>query len=180
MTVHGVGLVRGINVGPTTKVPKADLVAAFEGAGLTGVTAFLQSGNVVFDAERSPSADAAASVEAAIAASTGVRARVLLIEEDAFRAVADANPLTGMADDHSKLVVTFLSSAPPADLEVPPDAELAPEVVRVGQRAIYQWCPLGVSRSKLKPSFWRRTAEVATGRNWRTVLKLIAELDART
>jgi uncharacterized protein (DUF1697 family) len=178
--VHGVGLVRGINVGPTTKVPKADLVAAFDDAGFTSVKTFLASGNIVFDAARPPGASERKVVEKGIAERTGVHARVLLLPEEEFRRIAAANPLLDDGDDFSKLMVTFLDADVPRDLGQPDAAAIAPELVRFGKRAIYQWCPLGVSASKLKPAFWKQAAEVATGRNWRTVLTLLEELDTRS
>lgn len=177
--MHAVGLVRGINVGASTRVAKGDLTAAFADAGFTAVTTLLQSGNVVFDTEKAPTARAAATVEAGIEGRSGVAARVILLTEAAFRAVAAANPLLGEGDDHSKLMVTFLDHAVPASVVLPEADAIAPELVRAGDRAVYQWCPLGVSKSKLKPAFWRSIGEVATGRNWRTVLRLLDELDAR-
>ena len=178
--MHGVGLVRGINVGPTTRVAKADLVAAFEGAGFLAVTTFLASGNVVFDAASAPDAAVTKAVEKGIAERSAVSARVLLLTETEFRRIAEANPLLGDGDDFSKLMVTFLSGEIPGDVECPDPQAIAPELVRFGDHAIYQWCPLGVSDSMLKPPFWRQLGEVATGRNWRTVLRLLEELDARS
>jgi uncharacterized protein (DUF1697 family) len=178
--MHGVGLARGINVGPTTRVAKGDLLAAFEDAGFTNAKTFLASGNVVFDADRAPSGSETSIVEEGIRSRSGVPARVLLLDEVEFRRIADENPLLGDGDDFSKLMVTFLGSDLPDGFQGPPAADLAPELVRTGTRAIYQWCPLGVSKTKLKPSFWKRAGKLATGRNWRTVLKLLEELDARS
>lgn len=178
--MHGIGLVRGINVGASTRVAKGDLAAAFSDAGFASVSTFLQSGNVVFDASSAPTAADAAAVEAGIEKRSGVAARVILLTEDEFRAVAAANPLLGDGDDHSKLMVTFTDHPVPKSLAVPAAADIAPELVRIGERAVYQWCPLGVSNSKLKPAFWREVGSVATGRNWRTVLRLIEELEARS
>ncbi|MFF1878816.1 DUF1697 domain-containing protein [Leifsonia sp. NPDC058230] len=178
--MHAVGLVRGINVGPTTKVPKDDLIAAFEDTGFAAVRTFLASGNVVFDAEATPGRAETTAVEKGIAERTGVAARVLLIAEEEFRRIAAANPLLDDGDDFSKLMVTFLDGEVPRDLEQPDAAAIAPELVRFGTRAIYQWCPRGVSASALKPAFWKQAGEVVTGRNWRTVLKLLEELDARS
>lgn len=45
-----VALLRGINVGGRNKVPMRDLRAAFESDGFTGVSTYIQSGNVLFDA----------------------------------------------------------------------------------------------------------------------------------
>ncbi len=179
MTVQNVGLVRGINVGASTRVAKDDLIAAFERAGMREVTTFLQSGNVVFSSDADPTSADARAVERELSALSGVAAGVILLTEQRFRDVAAANPLLSVGDDYSKLVVTFLDHPVPADVTPPADDEIAPEVVRLGKHAVYQWCPLGVSRSLLAPPFWRSVGPLATARNWRTVLRLLEELDPR-
>lgn len=175
----GVGLIRGINVGGNARVARADLAAAFVSAGFHDVVTLLQSGNVVFRSEAAPTAEDAAAITAALKQSSGVEAGVVLLEERVFRELAAANPLVGVSDDDSRLVVTFLDHDLPADVVAPADDELEPERVRLGERAIYQWSPLGVSKSTVPPAFWRRVGQVATARNQRTVLRLIAELDRR-
>lgn len=177
----GVGLVRGINVGPTTAVAMSDLAAAFEVCGFTAVRTLLRSGNVVFESARRFGAADASAVADALAARSGIASRVLLIGADEFRRVAQANPLLEVGDDLSKLVVTFLGEeSAPAGL-VPPEASaIAPEIVAVGERAVYQWCPLGVSKSRLTASFWKQLTPAATARNQRTVLRILAEVDGRT
>ena len=177
--MHCVGLVRGINVGASTRVSKADLVASFEACGMREALTILQSGNIVFDADTEPSERDARAVEAQLAARSGVAAGVVLLSDDRFRAVAAANPLLGVGDDLSKLMVTFLDHELPASLATPGDEELAPEIVRLGERAVYQWCPLGVSNSRVPLSFWREVGPLATGRNQRTVLRILEKLDAR-
>ena len=47
-----IALLRGINVGGRNKVAMADLRAAFEAAGHTSVSTFIQSGNVLFGSDR--------------------------------------------------------------------------------------------------------------------------------
>ena len=154
-----VGLIRGINVGGASRVAKADLAAAFEAAGFREVVTLLQSGNVVFAADAAPTAEDARSVTAELHRRSGVDAGVVLLPEAEFRRVAAANPLSG--DDDARLVVTFLDHDLPADV-VAPDAEsIAPEELRLGKRAVYQWCPLGVSKSRVKPAFWRSLGPVA-------------------
>jgi uncharacterized protein (DUF1697 family) len=177
--VLGVGLVRGINVGASTRVSKEALAGAFEDAGLREVTTLLQSGNVVFADDVAPTRAVAAEVEAALESRSGVAARVVLLTEERFRAVADANPLIAESDDDSRLVVTFLDHDLPAGIELPADESTTPELVRAGDRALYQWCPLGVSKSVVPAAFWRAVGPVATARNQRTVLRLLAELDRR-
>jgi uncharacterized protein (DUF1697 family) len=175
----GVGLVRGINVGGNARVAKADLAAAFVAAGFDEVVTLLQSGNVVFRCKVAPTAEDAATIAAALKESSGVEAGVVLLAERAFREIASANPLLDASDDDARLVVTFLDHDLPSDLAAPADDELAPEQVRLGTRAVYQWSPLGVSRSTVPMAFWRRVGQVATARNQRTVRRLLTELDRR-
>lgn len=176
----GVGLVRGINVGASTRVAPAELAQAFADAGLRDVVTLLRSGNVVFAADAEPTARVAAEVEAALEAHSGVAARVVLLTEARFRAIAAADPLLDTAEDDSKLVVTFLDHDLPPELALPDDASTAPEVVRRGDRAVYQWCPLGVSKSVVPAAFWRAVGPVATARNQRTVQRILTELDRRS
>jgi uncharacterized protein (DUF1697 family) len=175
----GVGLVRGINVGTANRVAKADLVAAFEDAGVSQVVTLLQSGNAVFALDGEPTAEQAAAVEAGIERRSGVAARVVLLSEKGFREVVAANPLLDIADDDSRLLITFLDHELPDGLEPPAEEDLRPEVLRLGRRAVYQWCPLGISKSVVPPAWWRAVGPVATGRNQRTVARLLAELDRR-
>lgn len=175
----GVGLIRGINVGGNARVAKADLAAAFFAAGFDDVVTLLQSGNVVFRSQAAPTPEDAAIVAAALKASSGVEAGVILLTERDFRDVAAANPLLDVSDDDSRLVVTFLDHDLPEDIVAPADGELGPERVRLGTRAVYQWSPLGVSKSVVPLTFWRRIGQLATVRNQRTVVRLLAELDRR-
>jgi uncharacterized protein (DUF1697 family) len=175
-----VGLVRGINVGPTTGVAMTDLTDAFEASGFEHVKTLLRSGNVIFTAPAGVAAAATATVERELLARSGVSARVLLLTAEAFARASAANPLVGIANDHSKLVVTYLAESPDlSSAEVPDPASIAPEVLQLGEEAIYQWCPLGVSKSKLTARFWRQFGPVATARNWRTVEKILAEVESR-
>ncbi len=165
-----VALLRGINVGSANQVAMRDLVRAFER--YTDVATHLRSGNVVFSA---PSFGPSALIvlEDDIATATGVQARVLVLDGPSFTAIAAANPLLEVATDPSRLVTTFLE-APKPGLDVP--SALAPEQLVVTDSAIYQWCPDGISKSKVPPAFWRKVGPVATARNQRTVEKLVTML----
>jgi uncharacterized protein (DUF1697 family) len=54
----------------------------------------------------------------------------------------------------------------------------APDALAIGPKAAYLWCDAGVLDSKLSQMFARRAGETVTTRNWATVLKLQAALDA--
>jgi uncharacterized protein (DUF1697 family) len=174
-----VALLRGINVGTAKSIAMADLRACFEALGLRNVRTLLRSGNVVFDSEGPVGAEL---LEKAIASATGVSAAVVLVAEQRFRRIVADNPLLGVATDPSRALVAFVGDeiADVAGVRRPSDEQLLPERVVVGRRAIYQWCPDGISRSKLPPKFFAGLGTTVTARNLRTVDKLVAMLDEPT
>lgn len=149
----------------------ADLREIVEALGYEDVRTLLQSGNVLLSSPKRP---VAGPIEAAITDRTGVRSRLVVLSLADFAAIAKANPLLEVSDDLSKLVVTFLNDdIVPGDIERPSDAALAPERLVIRRRAIYQWCPQGILKSQLKPSWWRQFGPVATTRNVRTVNRIL-------
>jgi uncharacterized protein (DUF1697 family) len=170
-----VGLLRGINVGSAARIAMPDLRRACESVGLSNVRTLLQSGNVVFDADEAPDAR---MVEDAIHTVTGVRAPLLVVSAARFREIAAANPLLDVVDDPSRALIDFLDAPVDASsVDRPSDADLAPERLVFGEHAIYQWCPDGISRSKLPARFFARLGVTSTGRNLRTVDRLLGMLD---
>ena len=168
MTVY-VALLRGINVGGAKRIAMADLRSSLEAVGLSSVRTLLQSGNVVFETD---AAVDAAAIEEAVAAGTGVRAAVVLLTAAQLRTVAGQNPLREISTDPSRATITFVENAADA-LARPSDAELAPEMVVFGEHAVYQWCPDGISKSRLPARFFASLGPTATARNLRTVDRLI-------
>lgn len=157
---RSVALLRGINVGPTTKVPMPLLRTLFEAAGATDVVTVLNSGNVVF----SGSVDVPALL-ARIRAETGVQTHLLVVPGARLRRIAAGFPFDG---DESRLVVAFMPTVPVVEL---PD--VAPELIALGKEAVYQSLPDGVSKTKLRPAFWKQFPPETTARNLRTVKKLV-------
>ncbi len=153
----------------------AELRAMFEGMGYSRPQTLLNSGNVVFQAQRPEPRDLALTIEGQIIRRFGFSAAVVVITADDLDRIVDENPLPAAAEDPSRYLVAFVSD--PATLsKAKPllDGAWAPERFAVGTGAAYLWCPNGVIRSKLVPIFTRLTADAATTRNWATVLKLQA------
>jgi uncharacterized protein (DUF1697 family) len=161
-----VALLRGINVS-TKRLAMADLRAAYASLGLDDVRTLLNSGNVVFSA---PSVEAAA-LEAAVLSRTGIDSRTVVVPADRFRLVAAEVPYRDQPD-HSRVIVTFFETVP-VSLAIPAVAE--PELISLGEHAMYQWLPDGVLGTKL-PSSFAKSLGLATARNLRTVDKLAALL----
>jgi uncharacterized protein (DUF1697 family) len=177
-----VALLRAVNVGGRNRIAMSDLRALLEGLGYSDVRTHLQSGNAVFTVSGAASEDAerlAREIEGALARELELAAKVLVRSRAQLERTIAANPLLDVADDHARLLVTFLSGAPdPEVLDELTPAEFEPDVYAAGEREIYAWYPDGVRATKLSNAFWeRRLGVVATGRNWRTVTRLLELMD---
>lgn len=155
----------------------ADLRELLDEAGYPGARTLLQSGNVILSSSTIPDV---AAIEKAIVARTGVKSRVVSLDVTEVAKIAAANPLLDVSNDLSKMVITFFDGdIVPAEIERPGDDELAPERLVIHKRAVYQWCPNGILKSQLKPSWWRQFGPVATTRNVRTVNRILTAAASR-
>jgi uncharacterized protein (DUF1697 family) len=90
-----VALLRGINVGGRNKVPMADLREVVAALGHTGVTTYIQSGNVLFSTADTDTAKLAAALESAIEDRFGLWSSVVVLSRDELAEVLAANPYSG-------------------------------------------------------------------------------------
>jgi uncharacterized protein (DUF1697 family) len=173
-------LLRAVNVGGRNRIAMADLRELLEGLGYGAVRTHLQSGNAVFTPSGTPSPEALArEIEGALVEQVGLEVKVLVRTRSEIERAITANPLLDVAEDHARLLVTFLSRAPdPEALTALAPAEFEPDVFAVGEREIYTWYPQGVRATKLSNAFWeRRLGVVASARNWKTVTRLLELMD---
>jgi uncharacterized protein (DUF1697 family) len=174
MLSRQVALIRGINVGKAKRISMADLRAAVEALGYTGVKTLLNSGNVVFTAGDAP-AKAAAKIEKLLTEEIGVPARVTVITAAELATAIAENPLLEVADNPSRFFVSVLNN--PADLsKLKPLTKETwdPEVLALGTRVAYVWCPNGRLESPLSQAVARALKDGVTTRNWATILKIQA------
>ncbi|SMQ62825.1 DUF1697 domain-containing protein [Agreia sp. VKM Ac-1783] len=169
-----VALVRGINVGTSTLVAMPDFQRVLEESGFTDVKTHLRSGNAVFESDVDLSPGDIAALESRFSDATGISAPFVVIEGREFVNVVEENPLVGESDNPSRLVISFLPGPVPSGVTIPDAATLLPEAVRVGSRAVYAWCPHGVSTSSIPASFWRQFGPAATARDANTANKLVS------
>jgi uncharacterized protein (DUF1697 family) len=175
VTVRYVALLRGVNVGRGNRISMTDLKSLVAGLGFTGVRTLLNSGNVVFDGPAQPPDAIAARMTAALADELGVRSRVVVLTAEEIAEALAADPLTAVADDPSRSLVAFL--ADPADAaRVRPllEQDWAPEAIAAGRRAVYLWCPDGVSDSAVGKALGRVLGDAVTSRNRATVERIDA------
>ncbi len=170
-------LLRGVNVGTKNSLPMAELRAMLEAAGCTGVATYVQSGNAVFGTTLDERA-LGAKVEAALARYMGRPISTTLRTREELEAIVAGNPLAEVADNPSRLCVTFLSEPPTSDAVAPLGArDWSPEQVKIAGREIYTWHPNGQGQSPLAQALGKlRVRGALTTRNWNTVVKLLEML----
>src|SRR6516164_9440356 len=148
-----IALLRGINVGKAKRVPMADLRALMASLGHANVRTLLNSGNAVFDAKAGTPAGHAKKLRAAILAQLGVDCEVIVKTADELAAaIAELKPLE--AEDW------------------------APEAFAAGGHAAWLWCAGGIIESRVAKAVGKVLKERGTARNWATVEKLQALVEA--
>jgi uncharacterized protein (DUF1697 family) len=169
-----VALLRGINVGGNNLLPMKDLAALFCSAGCTRVRTYIQSGNVIFEASPAKAAKAAALVTEGIAGKFGFRSPVVLRSLEQLGETIRRNPFLLAGADEKCLHVLFLAQQADAARIATLDPDRSPrDTYAVLGSEIYLHCPSGVGNTKLTNAYFdSRLANISTGRNWRTVLKL--------
>ena len=174
-----VALLRGVNVGGRNKLPMADLRDIFSAAGYSAVQTYIQSGNVVFEAEQDLAGRTPEIVTESIRRRFGYETVVVVRSREELRQVAASNPFDTSGDPRF-LQVAFLGDTPDAEAVSRLDPQRSPpDAFAVRGRHVYLHYPSGVARSKLTNEYLAAQLQTAsTMRNWRTVLKLLELADA--
>lgn len=171
-----VALIRGINVGRANRVAMADLRTLASDCGFTDIKSLLNSGNIVFTSCGTAIA-AAEAFEQGITSRFGISARVTVLTASELDEIVCDNPLLDAADNPSRLLVAVLADpATRTSLEPLQEREWTPEILALGTRVAYLWCPNGVLKSSLLDEFGRLAGDAVTSRNWATILKIHAAL----
>ena len=184
MATH-VALLRGINVGGHNKVAMSDLRDLAVGLGYAEVATYIQSGNLVFSTAETDAAQLADTLEREIAARLGVRPAVVVVSAAELAQVIAHNPFPAEANPRCLHAVFRRDAMGPADI-----AAIAGAVQRaraagsdddatVVGRTLYLRTPDGLGRSDLAAQLLNSRAQsTGTARNWATVTRLIAMLNA--
>lgn len=179
-TTRYVALLRGINVGGRNNVPMAELRAAFEADGHTGVSTYIQSGNVLFSSSE-PARSLEERLGAALERHLGIPLVVVVRSHRQMRAVVEKAPNGfGTRPDlhHSDTVF----------LKAPLTARQAMSVVQLRDGVDAAWPGTGVvyfqrlseqrTRSRMSRIVGTPEYQLMTIRSWSTTTKLLALLDA--
>ena len=169
-----IALLRGINVGGHNKLPMKELKTLLEGLGLSSVQTYIQSGNVVFQCDRTDLSILAQEITAAIGESHGFEPQIMLLRLVDLETAVSHNPFPTSDEQHKTLHFYFLESAPlNPDLAMLEAVKSDSEQFELRGTVFYLHAPEGIGRSKLAEKVERALGVPATARNWRTVSKVL-------
>lgn len=173
MTTTYISILRGINVSGQKKILMADLKTLYETLKFTDVTTYIQSGNVVFRADKKTAgAEPARKIEQAISKKYTFDVPVIVRTSDEMKKAVASNPFVkDKKIDVDKLHVTFLSDVPEEiNLENIKKIEFPPDRFVIIDKEIFLHCPKSYGETKLSNKFFESKLKVtATTRNWKTV-----------
>ena len=169
-----IALFRGINVGGRNLLPMATLREILGGFQLQNIRTYIQSGNVVFDGVDISPLDLTKKIAEGIQQRQGFSPSILLLTSAQLQAAADANPFPGATSDPKSLHFLFLAERPVSpNLDFLQERKSATEQFVLTDLVFYLHAPEGIGRSKLAAVTEKNLGVVTTGRNYRTVKKLL-------
>jgi uncharacterized protein (DUF1697 family) len=170
-----IALLRGINVGGNNVLPMRELAELIEMAGCSGVKTYVQSGNAVFRSSKTTAAQLAKRIARGVAERRNFDPSVLVLSIREMEQAVAANPFPEAESDPRSLHVFFLAEPPKRPNIAPLTAIKAEsEAFSLKDKAFYLHAPDGIGRSKLAQRAERLLGVDATGRNWRTVTRVLA------
>jgi uncharacterized protein (DUF1697 family) len=178
MATH-VALLRGINLGGRNRIAMAGLRAMAAGLGFTGVSTYIQSGNVLLSATDNDENAIAEAIAGGLNKTFGLDVGVVVVSRDRLAEVIGRNPYPGEANPKC-LHAVFLSAEPSperlAQLAAVQAAKGGPDSVTAVGRALYLHTPDGFGTSELAKALMRLPGG-GTARNWATTTKLLQLCD---
>jgi uncharacterized protein (DUF1697 family) len=175
MTTY-ISILRGINVGGQKSIKIEALKEMYEGLHFINVQTYIQSGNVIFQCNKSEQKDLELMISTQIQTRFGFEILVIVFETAEFKNIIDGNQFAlDESKDISHLHVTFLKSVPKQiDFEIVSQYKSLGEEIALYKNAVYLYCPNGYGKTKLSNANLENKLKVgATTRNWKTTTELL-------
>ncbi len=172
-----IAFLRGINVGGRKSVKMEDLRRVITGMGYGNVQTYIQSGNVIFDAENDE-ATIRREIEVRLAAVFGFPISAILRTAEELSEVVESSPYGHELSENEKVSVTLLSAEPDTEAveAVQEYAGDSTDDYSIRGREVYILTRSGYAGTAYSNGFFEKVFKVkATTRNIE-VLKKILEL----
>ncbi|TBW28696.1 DUF1697 domain-containing protein [Gramella sp. KN1008] len=173
MRTH-IAILRGINVGGKRKVLMKDLKEVFEKLEFKNVQTYIQSGNIIFDAEKKLSnSSIERQIEDAMASKYDFQVSVIVRTSDQLKKIITENPFQPI-ENIKKHYLVFLKDKPAAEHVSLIEKTDSDDSFRIVDDHIYVRYASRYSDSKLSNNFFENKLKVpASTRNWKTLHKLL-------
>ena len=170
-----ISILRGINVSGQKKIVMADLKKLYESIGFKNVVTYIQSGNVIFEAnEKDSEIELASKIEEAILQQYSFEVPVIVFKNSELKRWIDSNPFMKEDSIEERLYFTFLDKIPDSALVQQIQGDYSPEKFEIIDKVVYFYCPIGYGKTKLSNTFFEKNLKVkATTRNFKTTFKLL-------
>ena len=179
-SVKYLALLRGINVGGKNVIKMADLKICFEEMRFSNVSTYIQSGNVMFQADESDKQKLERRIEKAMSQSFNYSSVAVVIPHFQLRQIVELAPQGfGSQPDQYKYDVAFLK-APLTPVNVLEQVSLKEGVDQAyaGKLAFYySRLSSGAAQSRVNRIAALHIYQQMTIRNWNTTTKLLARMD---
>jgi uncharacterized protein (DUF1697 family) len=158
-------------------IKMTDLADLYRDLGLVGPETFIQSGNVIFNAEKEISVhDIAMRIENSINSKYGFVVPAMIRTIPEMRKIITANPFISEVNfDPAKMAVIFLRDNPTdSQIQKVANIDYPPDKFNIIGNEIYTFCPNGFGRTKIYTNFFEKKMNVSgTARSWKTITTLL-------
>ena len=170
-----VAFLRGINVGGRNKIKMETLRETFRALGYENVKTYINSGNVIFEPVETDDNKLAAEIERAIKTEFSLNIKVMVRTMAKIVDIIENNPFAEQFENDKNLHVLFTNEELPEDKrQLLLSNNNENEQFAVGNREIFCLLRVGFLDSLLGKDYIGKKLKVsATGRNWRTVNKIV-------
>jgi len=171
-----IALLRGINVSGHKLIRMEKFRTSMEQLSFTHVKTYIQSGNLIFDYEKSDASFLEEKIHYAIEKDFGFDVPVLILSVEEVIAAFDNNPFINDRNVDIKLThVVFLKQRPTEDnRKMMLEFDGSPDEFVIMDKRVYLYSPNGTGKANVGISILERRLKVAaTARNWKTVTKLV-------
>ena len=165
---------RGINVSGQKIIKMQDLVLLFESFGFYNVKTYLQTGNILFDSDKTDTVRILKIIDDGIFKELGYRVTVILRTKQNLLDIADSKPFMNYEGD-VKYYLTFLAETPkqPPTLPIRMN-DIENKVFKIDKNNVYTVGFNVKGRYGFPNVFIEKEFDVpATTRNWNTILRIL-------
>lgn len=173
---------RGVNVGGKALIKMSDLRDSISEAGFSGVSTYIQSGNVIIESHSSNKKLIAGAIAQTIKQHFGLDVRIALFSEKEWKEVIESAPSWWGKDDSFRHNILIVIEPESADQIAKQIGELKPEIenLKAGKGVLYQSILISaISRGSTGSKLIKNASyKDITVRNYNTATKLAKILES--